>query len=1072
MANDFKENRQIRIFISSTFRDMMRERDYLITRVFPELRRYCEERDISLFELDLRWGVTQEESENMMAFKICLNEVDNTRPFFIGLLGERYGWVPDETTLEKMKLTKVFDEYEWLLDMLKNKKSITETEIQEGAFLSEDDVNAYFYIRSAKMDTPAESREEKGSRGEKMLLELKEHIRSDKRCIVNDYDSIEQLGDRVEKDFKALVDKIFPDKRHLSDFEKERLQQYVYLKSKTRAYVENPEWFKFLDDFIKSGESMAFIEGESGMGKCALIANWIAKRIKQNIPNEKIIYHFIGISQSEGDYRKLIKRIIDEINDIYNFQQKDETTQSTSLLNNDYQDAENLKKELRDLLSGLPQEQKLIIALDSLDRLFDSDNCKMLNWIPSVPSNIKFICASVSGDISIEALKRRSGRALVIEAPSLETRKNIIQKYYEKFSKKLSAQQLNRIISDKKSENPLALLAILDDLRVFGNFDIFDRQIEERLSKESNESLFDLFLQNIESIFKNDNNKNAVRDILSLIALSRRGLTETEIVNISKVPMLYWSQLLNCLSAHLMIINGVAAFSSGIMLNAVKKRYLKDVSAQRQYRKAISLYMDTGKDVSFNRKCEELPFQLFELKELDKLYELLRDHNVFSFIFDRNKFELGNYWRVLAEADETRYVMETYLEPIAAKNADEEKELIGFYERVCVFLAYNLGNWKLAVKFALKIEEQCNKLNIEDYNSPGFIGACYNGMGDYENAVKYYFKLKSLYDHYLENNTDDKAAITVFKTNKIPLLNAIGDCYKHLNNFKEALVYFSDALNLSLEFLGKDNHQTAFSHECIGACYEDMGDYEKAYNNYCYALEINTKIHGKDHINTEGIYYSFGSVFMKMGKYREAIAEFTKSLDIYRKHFGVDNPHVVAIINSLGKCFESMEDFKQALECYKNSLNINLKIFGQDCKATAYSCSNIASVYQSLGEIENAFKYYNQALKIKEKILGEEHAEIGALYIDIGRCYEDAQDYQNAYNCYEKALSTAERCFGKNHPITAMCFNKVGSFLWSLEQYKDASNYMKDALSIYESLGGYEEIAAEIREALKSISNN
>lgn len=32
-------NREIRVFISSTFRDMMRERDLLVKRVFPALRR-------------------------------------------------------------------------------------------------------------------------------------------------------------------------------------------------------------------------------------------------------------------------------------------------------------------------------------------------------------------------------------------------------------------------------------------------------------------------------------------------------------------------------------------------------------------------------------------------------------------------------------------------------------------------------------------------------------------------------------------------------------------------------------------------------------------------------------------------------------------------------------------------------------------------------------------------------------------------------------------------------------------------------------------------------------------------
>ena len=52
--NTAAETRQIRIFISSTFRDMHNERDHLVNKVFSALRRYCEERDVSLFELDLR----------------------------------------------------------------------------------------------------------------------------------------------------------------------------------------------------------------------------------------------------------------------------------------------------------------------------------------------------------------------------------------------------------------------------------------------------------------------------------------------------------------------------------------------------------------------------------------------------------------------------------------------------------------------------------------------------------------------------------------------------------------------------------------------------------------------------------------------------------------------------------------------------------------------------------------------------------------------------------------------------------------------------------------------------------
>ena len=39
---------EIKIFISSTFRDMNAERNYLITEVFPELREWCRKRKIIL----------------------------------------------------------------------------------------------------------------------------------------------------------------------------------------------------------------------------------------------------------------------------------------------------------------------------------------------------------------------------------------------------------------------------------------------------------------------------------------------------------------------------------------------------------------------------------------------------------------------------------------------------------------------------------------------------------------------------------------------------------------------------------------------------------------------------------------------------------------------------------------------------------------------------------------------------------------------------------------------------------------------------------------------------------------
>ncbi|MBQ6582916.1 MAG: DUF4062 domain-containing protein [Mogibacterium sp.] len=120
------EWKEVKIFISSTFNDMHAERDYLVTEVFPELSEWCETRRIRLTDIDLRWGVTREDSESGNTVRACLECIDECRPFFVCFLGQRRGWVPDlasgigEETLE---------EYETLREKL-GSYSMTEMEIE------------------------------------------------------------------------------------------------------------------------------------------------------------------------------------------------------------------------------------------------------------------------------------------------------------------------------------------------------------------------------------------------------------------------------------------------------------------------------------------------------------------------------------------------------------------------------------------------------------------------------------------------------------------------------------------------------------------------------------------------------------------------------------------------------------------------------------------------------------------------------------------------------------------------------------------------------------------------------
>lgn len=120
------------IFISSTFNDMHAERDYLVKKVFPQLSAWCEERRLRLVDIDLRWGVSEADAtENKRVVQVCLNRIDECRPFFLCFLGQRRGWIPSDNDVSdetKTRFPKLIESKEQESVYL-GKNSVTEMEI-------------------------------------------------------------------------------------------------------------------------------------------------------------------------------------------------------------------------------------------------------------------------------------------------------------------------------------------------------------------------------------------------------------------------------------------------------------------------------------------------------------------------------------------------------------------------------------------------------------------------------------------------------------------------------------------------------------------------------------------------------------------------------------------------------------------------------------------------------------------------------------------------------------------------------------------------------------------------------
>ena len=235
MKNNLIDNRQIRIFISSTFQDMQDERDYLMKRTFPKLRKLASQRDITLTELDLRWGITEEESKSGKVVEICLREIENSVPFFIGIIGNRYGWVPEAKDLGKDLMVR----FPSVNNYLNQHLSVTEMEMQFGVLERPEDMHAYFYIKE----------QEEEADNLIMLQHLKDAVKAS-RYPSSTYSSLEDLAAQVETAFTQLLDRLFPE-GELSEHQKEKLVQQSFISKLSATYIKDENNFHVLDDFAK-----------------------------------------------------------------------------------------------------------------------------------------------------------------------------------------------------------------------------------------------------------------------------------------------------------------------------------------------------------------------------------------------------------------------------------------------------------------------------------------------------------------------------------------------------------------------------------------------------------------------------------------------------------------------------------------------------------------------------------------------------------------------------------------------------------------------------------------------------
>ncbi len=337
------EKTAIRIFISSTFKDLETEREMLVKGVFPKVKSYAEKQGLSLYFVDLRWGIATYESLEII--KACLDEIDNCAPFFIGIIGNRYGYIPP--SIAGLDLNDI-EQYKG--------KSITEMEMVYGVFNRIEKNHSIFAI---KKDEPisemiklniADSNEYLVKENINKLNELKTKAKTycnqfDIPCYEN-YTDINDLCDFFYDELIKLIDSIVSDIGDILEF-----KQTNYLNKTLDNVYKNNYMFEYITKAINSDYNKILIYDKNYSGKTTLLSHYAF------LQKNKIIINLaadLSLHNIDNLYLYLSKK-----------------------LNLNYGDINYVNSYIRDY-----KGEKLYIVINDLNLLSDIDNSHLLLSLP------------------------------------------------------------------------------------------------------------------------------------------------------------------------------------------------------------------------------------------------------------------------------------------------------------------------------------------------------------------------------------------------------------------------------------------------------------------------------------------------------------------------------------------------------------------------------------------------------------------------------------------------------------------------------------------------------------------
>ena len=605
----YVQPRVIRVFVSSTFRDMQAERDHLVRFVFPRLREQLFPCRLYLVDVDLRWGVTSDQDVS----EVCREIIDECRPYFLCILGGRYGWVPPGKT-----------------------HSITADEVHYGVLDRplNDRGFPHFYFRdevaTAAMTetTPGKFREPRGSDNQNKLSELKQDIvaaglnpftypaqwDNNSRRLTD----LKEFGDRVYDDLLASI-KSDPELRdrfvtdtaeQIDEFAEENAAMEAFVAERSERFVLGSRK-TVLEELLAYasatvGDGYICLIGAPGSGKSALLAHFSQYSIPSSQPSTLLIRHFVGASPRSTDVQHTLRRLCHELR-----------AGCSDITADIPDDPEKLRLAFPDFLQQACTRQRVVILLDAVNQFDRGSYSAGLHWLPEdLPVNARIILSALDGP-ALEELRhrRRPPREIELQPLTAADGAAIIEQFRRRYHKRFEPGQRATLLAKADAGTPLYLLAALEELRTLGTCEEITRRIAE-LPPTTHE-LFAWILKRLENDdgFRDAAGRRVGRELVSrfaaLLGASRRGLSQRELADLLDAgdPQGNVAALLRLLRPYLMRRDELLDFYHGQLRGAAGTRYLSEKTESIEAHKTIADYFETRWREPDEHALAELPWQ-------------------------------------------------------------------------------------------------------------------------------------------------------------------------------------------------------------------------------------------------------------------------------------------------------------------------------------------------------------------------------------------------------------------------------------------------------------------------------